>query len=211
MVAKALKRKFYCESVSQQSPVSLLKGYMDATGKYVSTNFRNAFEKGGVFLLDEMDAGNPNVITALNAAVATDAGMSVSFPDGMVKKHEEFVCIAAANTVGRGADREYVGRNPLDAASLDRFVFIEWEYDETFEVELCKAQGYDMKWVRHVQSCRKAVSDLKVRLVISPRASFTGARLLAAGREWEEVEAATIFKGVDSGTVNKVRERAKGV
>lgn len=209
-VADALQLKFFSESVSQQSPVSLLKGYMDAKGNYVSTSFRRAFEKGGIFLLDEMDAGNANVITALNSAVSLDVGQIASFPDGMIKKHKDFICIAAANTIGRGGDREYVGRNPLDAASLDRFIFIEWEYDEVLERAICTARGYDQKWVDHVQACRKAAGTLKIRLVISPRASFFGGALLAVGRDWDEVEDAVIFKGVDKGTVEKIRVAATG-
>ncbi len=206
--AKALSKKFYAESVSQQTPVSILKGYMNADGDYVTTNFREALENGDVFMLDEIDAGNPNVIAALNAAVATEPGGLVAFPDGMIKKHAGFVCIAAANTYGRGADREYVGRNPLDAASLDRFVIIEWSYDENLELSLCEQHGWDLKWVAYVQRSRKAVEELKVRLVISPRASFFGCRLLAQGRAWDEVEEAVIFKGLDRNTVEKIKERA---
>lgn len=204
-VAKALKTSFYSESVNQQSSVSLLKGYMDAHGKYIKTGFRQAFEKGGVFLLDEIDGGNANVITALNAAVALDPGECASFPDKMVPKHPNFVCVAAANTIGRGADREYVGRFQLDAASLDRFVFLEWGYDENLERELCKAKGYDTKWVDHVIACREIAKTLHIRLVISPRASLFGGALLKQGQPWEQVEEAVLFKGVNGGTAEKIR------
>jgi hypothetical protein len=46
-IAKALKRKFYCES-RVTSEYKLL-GYMDATGKYVRTQIREAYEKGGAY------------------------------------------------------------------------------------------------------------------------------------------------------------------
>ena len=51
----------------------------------------------------------------------------------MVKRHPKFICIGAGNTYGTGPDRVYVGRQELDGASLDRFDFLEWAYDETLE------------------------------------------------------------------------------
>lgn len=208
-VAKALKLDFFAESVSQQTPVHKLMGYKDATGNYQTTSFRKAFENGGIFLLDEMDNGNPNVLAAFNAAVAAEAGETVSFPDGMIAKHEDFVCVAAANTFGRGGDREYVGRNPLDAATLDRFVIIEWDYDEALEMAICEKQGLDTKWVEHVQKCRRAADELKIRLVISPRASFHGGSLLKVGRSWEEAESSVVFKGLDKDSVDKIKARVR--
>jgi hypothetical protein len=45
------------------------------------------------------------------------------------------VC-AAANTYGTGADALYVGRNQLDAATLDRFYVVEMDYDRKLEAKL---------------------------------------------------------------------------
>jgi cobaltochelatase CobS len=38
--------------------------------------------------------------------------------------------VATANTFGTGADRVYVGSLQIDGATLDRFAFLEWPYDE---------------------------------------------------------------------------------
>jgi cobaltochelatase CobS len=195
--ADMLKLDFYCQSVGAQTTQAQLLGYMDATGKYVGTVFRSAFEKGGVFLLDEVDAGNANVLTILNAALANG---TCSFPDGMVKRHKDFRCVAAANTFGTGADRQYVGRNQLDAASIDRFAFLEWPYDESLERHLT---GNDA-WVTRVQAVRKAVARLKIRHVVSPRASFSGAKMLAAGVAQSEVEDSVLWKGMDFDSRAKV-------
>jgi len=207
-VANCLSMEFFSESVCQQSSAALLKGYMDANGSYVSTNFRKAFEEGGIFLLDEIDAGNPNVLTVLNAAVAVDAGQTVSFPDGMVKRHEKFICMAAANTFGTGSDRQYVGRNPLDAASLDRFVFIEWGYDEVLENEMAKSAGISNTWFSYIKDVRKAVSDLKIRVVVSPRATIFGGKLLQAGFSAKQAAQSAIFKGMDADSIKKLTEKA---
>ena len=90
-----------------------------AQGTIVSTEFRKAYENGGLFLFDEIDASMPGAILAFNAALANNF---MDFPDKKVPRHKDFYCIAAANTFGSGADRQYVGRNQLDAASLDRFI-----------------------------------------------------------------------------------------
>jgi MoxR-like ATPase len=195
--AERLNLPFYCQSVGAQTTQSQLLGFTNATGQYVPTHFRQAYETGGVFLLDEIDAGNANVLTALNAALANGV---CSFPDRMVKRHENFRCVAAANTFGTGADRQYVGRNQLDAASIDRFAFLEWPYDEALEAQLANNE----EWTKYVQSVRRSVAALKIRHVVSPRASIQGAKLLASGMSRSEVEEVIIWKGLDQPTRAKV-------
>lgn len=188
--AKALNIPFYSISVGMQTTKTEFFGYMDAAGKYVRTLFREAFEKGGVFLLDEMDAGNANVITSINQALANGY---CAFPDGMVTKHPDFVIVASANTYGTGANREYVGRNQLDAATLDRFAVIEWMYDEQLEDALCA----NKQWLKFVRQCRKNAETHKIRTVVSPRASILGAQLLAQGLKETAVKDMLIFKGMN--------------
>lgn len=185
---QVLKRKFYAES--SVTSIYTLLGYKNAHGDYVRTSFREAFEKGGGFLLDECDNSDPSVLTMLNMAVANRI---CAFPDKMVEAHKDFFAIAAGNTYGRGADREYVGRNQLDAATLDRFVFIDIDYDEV--AELSWAMNDD--WTLYVQQIRAAVRKEHVRHVVSPRASIFGARLLKAGMERHLVEERCIWKGLD--------------
>jgi MoxR-like ATPase len=85
-----------------------LTGFKSASGEYISTEFREAFEKGGLFLFDEIDASYPQAVLAFNAALANDY---MDFPDKRILRHKDFYCIAAANTFGQGADRQYIGRN----------------------------------------------------------------------------------------------------
>jgi len=179
-----------------------LTGFIDAQGRIVSTEFRKAFEQGGLFLFDEIDASYPQAVLAFNAALANDY---MDFPDKRVQRHEKFFCIAAANTYGQGADRQYVGRNQLDAASLDRFVFLDWKYDENLETTLAANE----EWSRHVQKVRRFVEDNKIRHVVSPRASMFGAKLLATGLSREEVEATVLWKGMDEATRNKISDGIK--
>lgn len=198
-IAEALKRKFYMEA--RVTSEYKLIGYMDATGKYVRTQFRDAYEKGGVFLFDEVDASDPDALTSFNAALANGY---CAFPDKLIPMHKDFAAMAAGNTYGRGADRQYVGRNQLDAATLDRFVVFDVDYDENLELALAG----DAEWTGYVQRIRKAAEAEKVRLIVSPRASIYGSRLLAAGIERAEVEQATIWKGLDEAQKQRVITRA---
>jgi hypothetical protein len=218
-VAKALGLKFY--ATGAVSSEYKLTGFIDAQGRVVSTAFRKAFEFGGLFLFGETDASMPGALLAFNTALANDW---MDFPDGVVKKHPDFRVVADANTYGTGADRQYVGRNKLDAASLDRYAVLEWGYDEALEASLVgaqapkgapvpqsikplsesEAQAQAINWLGRVQKVRKAVNDLKVLHVVSPRATINGSKLLAAGWQWTDVEEAVIWKGLDADTKTKV-------
>ena len=174
-VAEALGFAFYCMSVGSQTSKSDLLGYMDANGKYVSTIFRQAYEKGGVFVMDEIDAGNSNVLIVLNSALSNGL---CAFPDGMVKKHDDFRFIATANTYGNGADRVYVGRNQLDGATLDRFAIIDWQIDEDLEERLTPEGRHKTAWLSAVRALRDEVRRRGLRIIVSPRASIKGMQVL---------------------------------
>ncbi|UHG91745.1 AAA family ATPase [Spirosoma oryzicola] len=196
-VAQALQLDFYCKSVCSQTSKSELLGYMDANGNFVSTEFRVAYEKGGVFVLDEIDAGNPNVIAVLNSALANNY---CAFADGMIRKHEDFVLIACANTFGTGATRQYVGRSQLDDATLDRFSVIEFGYDEKLEMSLAP----DKKFCQFVQAVRKEF--VNERIVISPRASIQGGKLLAAGKSPAYAMQTRVIKGMNPILTERVKK-----
>lgn len=195
-IAKALNIKFYFTGAINSE--YKLTGFIDAQGRIVNTEFRKAYENGGLFLFDEIDASFPQAILAFNAALANDF---MDFPDKKVPKHKNFYCIAAANTFGTGADRQYVGRNQLDAATLDRFITFNWEIDETLEHELAN----NHEWVNYVQKARKAASKIGERHIISPRASMQGADLLRIGIDRKEVEKDVVWKGLDASRIQMIK------
>jgi MoxR-like ATPase len=201
-VCKVLKRPFYMEA--RVTSEFKLIGFIDAAGHVVRTQFREAYENGGGFLFDEVDASDPDAMTAFNAALANGI---CAFPDGLVAAHKDFFAIAAGNTFGRGADRQYVGRNQLDAATLDRFVTYEVDYDEQLELTL----SGNPEWALWVQKVRKAVDAEKVRHIVSPRASIAGAKLLASGEERSVVEEACIWKGLASAERQRVLNRVRSL
>lgn len=203
-VAKALDFKFYLQNAV--TGTHELSGYLDAHGKYNTTTFRTAFENGGVFFIDEVDTSDPGALKWLNSALANGHAMFPDKPDP-VNRHGKFRAIIAANTFGTGADRMYVGANQLDASTLDRFVFFEFGYDEKLETGLAG----NIDWVKRVQEIRAAALVEKARIVVSPRASINGAKLLAAGWKQEVVEERVIWKGIDPELKKRIIDRVNGV
>ena len=197
-VAAALGLQFYMQGAA--SGAHEYMGFVDARGAYNPTPFRAAFETGGVFLADEMDGSDASALLALNAALANGI---CAFPGGTtpVKKHADFRFIAAANTFGNGANRQYVGRSQLDAATLDRFVFIDWPYDTVLERQMSSND----QWLAFVQSARAAVEKINLRHVVSPRATLYGQTLLAAGLPRDDVEAMTVWRGLSPADIARVK------
>ncbi len=188
-----------------------LLGFIDAMGAYQSTSFRQAYENGGVFLFDEIDASDAAAIVAFNAAIANGV---CSFPDKIVNRHNDFYCIAAANTSGHGATRQYVGRNPLDAASLDRFVIFNIELDAAIEkaaaLQAFTSLGgtntalFDAA-LEYVQLARKTADSLRLSCVISPRATIDAAKLLAVGFNLEAAIDAALFNKLDTTSAKQIK------
>lgn len=196
-VAKALGLKFYPMSVGLQTTKSDLLGFINAHGNYVTSPVREAFENGGVLLLDEFDAAHAGVVTIINSLLANG---HCSFPDKIVDKHDKFVCMVACNTYGHGANIDYVGRNRLDAATLDRFIVVDVGYDEQLEDVLTN----NSQWTDIVRKIRKNIEEQGVKMIVSPRASMNGADLLDAGFTVEQAVEMCILKGADYDVRKKV-------
>jgi len=162
-IAQAMQLPFYfSNAVTQEYKIT---GFTDANGVYQETPFYKAFTNGGVFMLDEADASIADVLVILNAAIA-NGYMDFPAPIGNVKMHKDFHLIAAANTYGLGADYEYVGRNVLDAATLNRFVTINIDYDP--EIEKALANGDD-NLLRFVRTFRATAKKIGLRVICSYR------------------------------------------
>lgn len=191
-VADALELPFSFLSCTAGMSESQLLGWLLPVGiagqfEYVRSAFVKAYEEGGVFLLDELDAADENVLLVINSALANG---HLSIPqrhaNPIATRHADFVMIAAANTYGHGADRVYAGRNQLDGATLDRFrtAIVQMDYDATLEASLCDPAV--LAWGAQIRS---AIMTNKLRRVMSTRAliGFTRQKdALKWGKtEWE--------------------------
>lgn len=206
MAAEALGVPFYPVSVGPQTSKSDLIGFADAHGRTVRTAGREAFENGGFLFYDEIDAGNAAVLTVINALVENSR---VGFPDGTISRTDKpFYVAAAANTYGNGASREYVGRNQLDAATMDRFVPYTWDYDASLENILSPEFP---EWVEFVHALRVARERTKIRAVFSTRKIINGASMLRAGFDLQVVKDRVLFGNLSSDDREKLLANMGGM
>lgn len=217
-VAKALGTHFECQSFSATTTKSDLMGFTDANGHYRNTPFRRAYENGGIWVGDEFDAGNANANVVINAGTSNDV---CSFPDGIIKRHKDFKAVLCMNTYGTGADRQYVGRNQLDAATMDRFIFLKWDLDDSLEASLIGINetnpkshlGYPIltntDWLNRVRKIRKAIEKLSIRHLVTPRATMFGKILFDVGIGLNTVEQLVIWKGLDEEQKNRILKEIK--
>lgn len=132
--ARALSTTFHPLSCHEMMTRTDLFGYRDAAGNDHRTPLWDAYENGGVFLLDEVDNGNPNLLAALNSAMSN--GHCVFGSGTVVPRHPDFRVIATANTAGLGPEAGYIGRNGVDLATRDRFVTVLVPIDPVLEAAL---------------------------------------------------------------------------
>lgn len=154
--------------------------------EYAGTPFVRAFEEGGLVCLDEVDAADPNTLGCLNAALANgELWIPARVDKPRAVRHERFAVVACANTWGNGGSREYVGRNQLDAATLDRFRMgrVLVDYDRSFEARLVGEGDLLARW----WELRSKARELALRVVVSTRGLLDAHRLMGAGLTLAEV------------------------
>jgi len=209
MAAKAAKARgasFWAISMTQQTPVSALAGYMNAAGDYVSTGFYDAVVTGGVVLIDEADHGHANTVGFANAAMSNGV---VGFPCGMVEVHPEFRVVMAANTYGQGGSILHSGATALDAATLNRVGKLFIDYDEALENAMVAATGLDSttqaKVLRFVRAIRaNAALNPSFKVVASPRNSVRIAKALQRGVSWDKAVEVHLTAGIKAEHLEKL-------
>ena len=141
--------------------------------EYQASDWVRLFEAGpSLYLLDEFDAMDDNVLLSCNQALANDMMPLPERRDNPQAKRSvdsdgnwNHWVITTANTHGAGADRQYCGRNQLDAASLDRFIPVDMDYDETIERHLCP----DEDLLSRFWDFRKAIRNERIERPVSTR------------------------------------------
>lgn len=108
-----------------QLTVDDLLGYKSITdGTYFPSLLRDAVENGKIFIIDEIDACNPNTLLALNSL----KNKKFQFADRLVDIHPDFRLISTANTLEYSD--VYNGRSKLDKATLARSKHIEYNLED---------------------------------------------------------------------------------
>lgn len=202
--------RFISPSIGPDTRAGRLVGYRSpTTGDYLRGLLHDHATVGGCVMFDEADTSHPSVMPELNALLAN--GHYV-FGDGQEYGiHPDFRVIVGANTVGHGANATYPARQPIDGATLDRFVFVTVDYDPNIErimlglaPKATPARTYTARtltvaeresWYARVHALRTSAQATGSRLLITPRAMLYGLRLLGAGWTTTEAEEAVIWKG----------------
>ena len=193
-IAEALGLPFYLETSVLDKYA--LTGFVDANGNYQETEFFRAWTKGGVFLLDEADSSAPEALVAINNALANGF---FTFPKhGRINAHKDFHCMAAGNTIGKGADDMYTGRAPMDESFLDRFAMQYVDYDERVELAIAKGNN-DM--VNFIHDLRNASQNAGMKFTISYRAISRLVKFESLVSIEEAVKDA-IVRGLDEDNLN---------
>jgi MoxR-like ATPase len=205
-LAKALGLQFTFNSMSLGTKETDILGRTlpDEKGNWIyrPSPFVNTYQNGGLHLFDEIDASDPNLLVSINAAIANKL-LSIPFRDDPtpIAMHEETLIIAAANTYGNGANRMYVGRNQLDAATLNRFTMgtITVDYDRKLEARLTPDRLGGNEAMAEVLlnwawTTRERIDKNALRRIMSTRNILDAADCLHAGETMDEVKT-TYFEG----------------
>lgn len=221
-LAKAFNLPFYAISCTAGLSESWFIGRKDLTGEYLEPKFLHFVENGGIVLLDEFDAADPNTSLIINSLLSNgylSVPMRVDKP--MAIRHKDFKVIFATNTWGFGPDGQYSGREGLDASTRDRAVVakIGLSYSRKIEAAFLKPKTLDFKEPPRIAfrepvnladafyAIRKAITDHRIRRIMSTRAFEQAARLRAGGfkdseilelyfADWSETEREKALNGV---------------
>ena len=156
-VAKALNLTMYSVTMTRQTTLGMLLGFINVTGVYIPSDIYKAAVNGGLVLLDEINGGDPNVLLCLN----TIENGYIAFPHhGVVHLHKDFRLIATQNP----GDSAYTGRTQLDASTLDRFDKVDVKLDNNLEKSLVSPSAY-----QKITVLREVVKELNLSIEVSMR------------------------------------------
>lgn len=174
-----------------------LTGFIDAGGSYRDTEFYKAFKNGGVFFLDEIDNSDPSALIVINSALANGY---MAFPHETIERHPDFRCVAAANTWGAGSNLQYVGRNVLDGATLDRFDMVFFDYDRKLERALYPSEDLlEFMW-----AVRDATDRCRIPHIVSTRAIAKCYKKEKYGMDTETILRTNVVRGLAQDDLNMI-------
>jgi len=208
MLSQQLSQLIGCQfgsvSVTMGMSESHLSGWLLPIGKkgkfdYMPSPFVNCIQNPSVFLLDELDAGDSNVLLMLNSIMSNGF---ITIPHKLdnptITRHADSIIIAGAN----GNGEEYM-RNQLDGATLDRFYQVTVDYDKDYISSLFgnKTKRKSPKWQSVVNDniqmdlAREFYETTAIKLKKSKLTKIWGTRVaqrmtsaLSAGIPLEEIK-----------------------
>jgi MoxR-like ATPase len=199
------------DTCDRSTPRSAILGYRTPNGDPVQTPFTSLYANGGLLIHDEMDNAPAYVQSILNTALANGHSPSAW---GTIKRHPDFFYCAAGNTPFRPTAR-FPDRLPGSFAYMDRLYFVHFEIDPNIERRACgrplvkrparKAETCSAaNWGAWVEEVRAWTKENTPTIQVTPRATFSGLKALAAGETPLEAAHGLVFRGADSALVDKI-------
>lgn len=182
-IADRLDIPFYKYSCSRDSSVHDLLGYKQPKSEeYLNTSFLQAYENGGVFLVDEYDAMSGDMALFFNGIADNSGFISIPHRDEnpTAQRHENFYLVMCGNTWGNGST-DYSGRDFQDMALMDRFRFCRHHIGYHFDLEKSwMGDNYDemMKLRRSLEQLGSYLSTRNVEDI---------SKLLASDIKWNTI------------------------
>ena len=202
--AKAAGLDYGFIAMTPQTQDSKLYGFVDAHGNPVMTTFYKLWVHGGVMVIEELDQTPNPLLVSLNNALEQRIA---DFPGhGTVEAHPDFICIGCGNTNMRGPVPAFPDRRKIDASVVDRFTFLEWGEDREFERHITLSINEDAsEWLEWIQAVRDFARSEHPGLLVSPRASYRGAKLMKGTTfDIREIADMALFKDFDKDSVKAI-------
>lgn len=186
-----------------------------------------AMQQPCMFVLDEIDAGRPDVLFVIQRALEAK-GLTLTEDAGRtVQPHELFRFIATANSRGQGDEHGwYQGVRPMNLAMLNRFgAFIEVPYLDKDDEERLLEQAYPalsrsevMEMSQFAQEVRVAFRSGEISQTISPRGLHAMAQyflhfrtLMSASEAMKEAAEVVVIDAAPADCEQRIRELADRV
>ena len=137
-----------------------------------------AMQQPMALLLDEYDAGRPDVLFVIQRLLEADGKLTLSDQNRVIEPHPQFRLFATCNTLGLGDETGlYAGTQVLNQAQLDRWTSVcRLDFmDEDSEVALIASKvlgldpGHARQMVRFANMTRASFRAGDLSIVMSPR------------------------------------------
>ena len=187
--AKIVGMDFEAYSCNPHMTGSTLVGYALPTGGWLDGPLTSSIRNNRISGIDEIDFGSQGAMSVMNMVTA----QGFIRADEMLYASPEWRVIATANTNGQGATMEYVGRNKMDEALLDRFKMVHWDTDTKLERYIVRRLGWhntaqcdELLWA--VAIARNNIEAYGLRTTLSMRSTISMGKTLVAMQspEWEK-------------------------
>lgn len=160
------------------SPRDIIGG--ETISEYKEGALVKAWEFGKMLFIDELPKLNANTAGLFNDALAKTAmnpeKAFITTGDGRkVKRHKDFMCIAAGNTTMKRVDPKYLGNSRQDASLVDRFAgsFYQVSFNEELERSLVAPCVFDIFTTIRKEILKNEIdNDITLRIMLNANRTF---------------------------------------